>query len=141
VLSPELSRVPYIQPYRNTIIRALGYANAVYGKKGRVLPFMKPRKRPLVMDYHFGSNGATGCGMYTALSRHPDIGKILREKLHTPEQIIAMLKKIRDELQDILQSDCQIRGTVIDNRGRDIIYDLDDRGDVNSLLKEKDLAL
>lgn len=91
------------------------------------------------LNYHFGAEGASGCGMYGALSKaNPSI----RETLSRPQDVVDMLKMIRDKHARLLQPNTEITGSVLlGGSGDTITYDLDDPDEVKDMLSERNLVL
>jgi hypothetical protein len=90
------------------------------------------------IDYHFGAGGAGGCGMYGLLASK---NSAIREHLRTPEDIIDMLRRIREACAKVLTTDCGITGSVVYKDLSGMAYNLDDKADTEALRAEKDLVL
>ncbi len=90
------------------------------------------------LDYHFGAEGGGGCGMYKALSKAtPAVAEILRG----PEDVVEMLRSVRDDLGRVLATDCKITGSVVYGDNDTMIYDLDEPADREALAAERELVL
>ncbi|MFH0838464.1 MAG: hypothetical protein V1880_04340 [Patescibacteria group bacterium] len=90
------------------------------------------------MNYHFGAEGTSGCGMYGVLS---EANAKVRETLRGPEDIISMMRMIREEFGGMLSTDCRITGSVVLGSKDSITYNLDDPADIEALKAEKNLVL
>ena len=124
VLHPKLKdEMP--AAHRANLLRALQYAADARAPVG-------------TLNYHFGAEGTSGCGMYAVLSGG---SARIRETLRGPDNIIDMMKMVRDTYGRVLSPDCNITGSVVLGSKDSITYNLDDAADVEALKAEKDLVL
>lgn len=124
VLDPRLAEeMP--AAHRKNLIRALQIASQSGAPVGN-------------LNYHFGAEGSSGCGMYGVLtSANPRI----LETLNRPGDIIGMLRRVRDEYGRILSTDCRITASVVLGSKDSITYNPEDPADWEALLAEKELVL
>ncbi len=98
------------------------------------------------LDYHFGAQGdgpldakaGGGCGMYKVLTEG---SPTIREALQKPDDIIEMLRMIRNAFGKVLATDCHLTGSVVYGNNDSMVYDLDNPADVEAIIAEKGLAL
>jgi len=124
VLDPKLeSEMP--GAHRASLVRALKYAS----ENGAPVNSL---------NYHFGAEGSSGCGMYNALtSANPRI----REVLNHPGDIVKMMRRVRDHYGRILSTECRITASVVLGSKDSITFSPEDPADYEALLAEKDLVL